>query len=184
MCGFAAEVRFDGRDAAVETVARMAESLARRGPDAAGSFAQGRIALAHRRLKIMDLSERAQQPMIDNTLGLGVVFNGAIYNHPELRAELRREGYAFHSDGDTEVILKAYHRWGAACVERFQGMFAFLLWERDSGAVLLARDRLGCAWPPPCRPCSPEAGSPATSTRSRYTITCISTPWCRRRTRC
>jgi asparagine synthase (glutamine-hydrolysing) len=143
MCGFAAEVRFDGRDAAVETVNRMAATLAPRGPDAAGSFAQGRLAVAHRRLKIMDLSERAQQPMIDPLLGLGLVFNGAIYNHPELRAELRAEGYHFHSDGDTEVILKAYHRWGRDCVQRFHGMFAFLLWERDSGVVLLARDRLG-----------------------------------------
>jgi asparagine synthase (glutamine-hydrolysing) len=143
MCGFAGERRFDGAPASVEAINAMSEVLAPRGPDGHGLYAQGPLAVAHRRLKIMDLSERAQQPMIDSLLGLGVVFNGALYNHPELRAALRDEGYHFHSEGDTEVILKAWHRWGEACVQRFQGMFAFALWERDSGRLVLARDRLG-----------------------------------------
>ena len=143
MCGFAGERRFDGRAASVESVAAMSAAVARRGPDAEGVYAQGPLAVGHRRLKIMDLSERAQQPMIDPLLGLGVVFNGALYNHPELRAELRADGYHFHSEGDTEVILKAWHRWGEDCVQHFQGMFAFALWERDSGRLVLARDRLG-----------------------------------------
>jgi asparagine synthase (glutamine-hydrolysing) len=81
--------------------------------------------------------------MIDNELGLGIVFNGCIYNFGELRDELQRKGYRFFSAGDTEVILKAYHAWGADCVLRFKGMFAFAVWERDSGRVILARDRLG-----------------------------------------
>jgi asparagine synthase (glutamine-hydrolysing) len=94
-------------------------------------------------LSILDLSHAADQPMLDNALGLGVVFNGCIYNFKELRNELVKAGYAFFSDGDTEVILKAYHLWGKECVTRFKGMFAFAIWERDTGRVVLARDRLG-----------------------------------------
>jgi len=91
----------------------------------------------------MDLANASQQPMIDPNLGMGIVFNGAIYNYPSLRDELRRKGYTFYSDGDTEVVLKAYHAWGEDCVQRLEGMFAFAIWERDSGRTFLARDRLG-----------------------------------------
>ncbi len=143
MCGIAGELRFDGRRADLEAVARMTAVQAPRGPDGQGLHQQGPRAFGHRRLKIMDLSERAQQPMVDPELGLGVVYNGAIYNHHELRAELERDGYRFFSRGDTEVILKAWHAWGPDCVERFHGMFAFALWERDSGRTHLVRDRLG-----------------------------------------
>ena len=143
MCGIAGEVRFDGSAAELAAVDRMSASLAPRGPDGSGLYAQGRLAVAQRRLKIMDLSERAQQPMVDPELGLGVVFNGAIYNHHELREELQGRGYRFFSRGDTEVLLKAYHAWGLDFVQRLNGMFAFALWERDSGRVVLGRDRLG-----------------------------------------
>ena len=143
MCGFSGEIRFDGQAADVAAVARMSDVMARRGPDGHGLFANGNRAFAQRRLKIMDLSEHAQQPMFDPNLGLGIVFNGAIYNHPELRAELRQKGYNFYSEGDTEVILKAYDHWGIDCVQHFHGMFAFAIWERDSGRTILARDRLG-----------------------------------------
>jgi len=143
MCGLAGEIRFDGELADSVAVARMAEKLAPRGPDGAGVFAQGRIALAHRRLKIIDLSDHAAQPMVDPMLGLAIVFNGCIYNYPELREELIAKGYHFFSHGDTEVILKAYHAWGEACVERFHGMFAFVIVERDSGKTMMARDRFG-----------------------------------------
>jgi asparagine synthase (glutamine-hydrolysing) len=121
----------------------MAETMGGRGPDARGAFAQNAVALGHRRLKIIDVSERAQQPMVDSVLGLAIVYNGAVYNYPELRAELEGKGYRFFSSGDTEVVLKAYHAWGTKCVERLNGMFAFAVWERDSGRVFLARDRLG-----------------------------------------
>ncbi len=121
----------------------MATALAPRGPDAAGFFAQGSVALGHRRLSILDLSATGQQPMFDPALGLAVVFNGCIYNFRDLRGELEQKGYRFFSACDTEVILKAYHAWGPRCVERFLGMFAFAIWERDSGRVVLARDRLG-----------------------------------------
>ncbi|MDX1505023.1 MAG: asparagine synthetase B, partial [Spongiibacter sp.] len=95
--------------------------LTPRGPDGSGLFAQGPRAFAQCRLKIMDLSEHAQQPMIDSNLGLGIVFNGAVYNHPELREELKNKGYRFFSTGDTEVLLKAYHAWGLDFVHRLSG---------------------------------------------------------------
>lgn len=143
MCGIAGEIRFDGSPADVNAISRMNRRQQRRGPDGDGVFAQGSGAWGHRRLKIMDLSESAQQPMIDPALGLGIVFNGAVYNHRELRRELEGRGYAFFSSGDTEVLLKAYHAWGEDFVYRLNGMFAFAIWERDSGRVLLGRDRLG-----------------------------------------
>jgi asparagine synthase (glutamine-hydrolysing) len=143
MCGIAGEIRFDGRFADADAVSRMTEALSPRGPDGSGIFAQGPIAFGHRRLKIIDLSNKAAQPMTDPDLGLTIVFNGCIYNYPELREELQAKGYRFFSHGDTEVILKAYHAWGDACVERFHGMFAFAIVERETGIVTLARDRFG-----------------------------------------
>ncbi|MEW5729703.1 MAG: N-acetylglutaminylglutamine amidotransferase [Pseudomonadota bacterium] len=143
MCGICGELTFDGSFADLSVVQRMTDTLAPRGPDAHGFHAQGRMAFGHRRLKIIDLSEHAQQPMVDNALGLGIVFNGCIYNYPSLREELEARGYRFFSHGDTEVILKAWHCWGAEAVHRLNGMFAFAVWERDSGRVVLARDRLG-----------------------------------------
>jgi asparagine synthase (glutamine-hydrolysing) len=121
----------------------MAQVLAPRGPDSSGAYRQEHVAFGHRRLKIIDLSDRAQQPMVDSRLGLVMVYNGAIYNYPALRKELIAKGYHFFSNGDTEVIMKAYDAWGPACVERFNGMFAFALWHRDTGRVFMARDRLG-----------------------------------------
>jgi asparagine synthase (glutamine-hydrolysing) len=142
MCGLCGQVSFRGA-AEFAPIQLMAEKLKRRGPDAAGAFLQDNVALGHRRLSIIDLSATSQQPMVDPELGLAIAFNGCIYNYKELRQELTGKAYRFFSDGDTEVILKAYHAWGPRCVERFFGMFAFALWERDSGRVVLARDRLG-----------------------------------------
>ena len=122
----------------------MADAMAPRGPDAAGAWSQGRVALGHRRLKIIDLSEAGAQPMIDSDLGLAIAWNGCIYNYKQLRRELSEQhGYRFFSHSDTEVLLKAYHHWGDRFVERLFGMFAFAIVERDSGRVLLGRDRLG-----------------------------------------
>ncbi len=143
MCGLVGEMRFDGLRADVGAVERAAACLARRGPDDSGVWARGPVALAHRRLEIIDLSAAGAQPMIDAALGLTVVFNGCIYNYRELRAELEGAGYHFFSHSDTEVIIKAYARWNTACVERLAGMFAFAIVERDTGRVILARDRLG-----------------------------------------
>jgi asparagine synthase (glutamine-hydrolysing) len=114
-----------------------------RGPDASGLFLQSKMAFGHRRLKIIDLSEKSQQPMVDSFLGLSIVFNGAIYNYPQLKEELKQKGYRFFSSGDTEVILKAYHAWGKDCLNRLNGMFAFAIFERDTDQLFIARDRLG-----------------------------------------
>jgi asparagine synthase (glutamine-hydrolysing) len=121
----------------------MTAVMAPRGPDSAGVWSQGRVALGHRRLRIIDLSEAGAQPMVDSDLGLTIAWNGCIYNYQELRQELQGHGYRFFSHSDTEVLLKAYHRWGDDFVSHLMGMFAFAIVERDSGRVLLGRDRLG-----------------------------------------
>ncbi|TQS44508.1 N-acetylglutaminylglutamine amidotransferase [Cryptosporangium phraense] len=143
MCGFGGEFRLDGRAADVDAVARMAPCLHDRGPDSGGHWANGPLALTHRRLQIIDLSEAGSQPMVDEELGLVLVFNGIIYNYEQLREELKAAGYRFFSTSDTEVVLKAYHRWGARCVERFLGMFAFVIGEVATARLVLGRDRLG-----------------------------------------
>ncbi|PPC78204.1 N-acetylglutaminylglutamine amidotransferase [Pokkaliibacter plantistimulans] len=143
MCGLAGELRFNDGPSQLAMLERMNHRHIPRGPHADGVFHQNRVSLGHRRLKVMDLSEHSQQPMYDPHLGLALVFNGAIYNYRELRHELQGMGYAFYSDGDTEVILKAYHAWGEACLQRFNGMFAIAIWNQASGDLWLARDRLG-----------------------------------------
>ncbi|AGL19940.1 N-acetylglutaminylglutamine amidotransferase [Actinoplanes sp. N902-109] len=143
MCGIGGELRFDDRAADPEAVRRMLPCLEHRGPDAEGLWHRGPVAFGHRRLQIIDLSAAGAQPMTDEQLGLTLVFNGCIYNYQQLREELRGYGYTFFSTSDTEVILKAYHRWGTDCVQHFLGMFAFALLEQATGTVVLARDRLG-----------------------------------------
>ena len=142
MCGFAGELR-NGALADVEAVARMGATMKDRGPDGSGVWSSGPIALTLRRLKIIDLSERGSQPMVDPELGLTITFNGCIYNYPELRRELEKNGYRFFSTSDTEVLLKGYHCWGERFVDRLKGMFAFCIAERETGRVILGRDRLG-----------------------------------------
>ncbi|KUI42480.1 asparagine synthetase B [Mycobacterium sp. IS-1590] len=143
MCGATGEVRLDGRVPDVAAVSAMAEAMTPRGPDSAGAWSQGRVALGHRRLKIIDLTEAGGQPMLDSELGLAIAWNGCIYNYKQLRRELSEQGYRFFSHSDTEVLLKAYHHWGDRFVDHLYGMFAFAIVERDSGRVLLGRDRLG-----------------------------------------
>ncbi|MGO4462873.1 N-acetylglutaminylglutamine amidotransferase [Streptomyces sp. M-16] len=143
MCGLSGEVRFDGGRPDLAAVERMADTLESRGPDGRGAWSQGAVALGHRRLKIIDLSDRGAQPMTDARLGLTVVFNGCIYNHRMVRGRLEDIGYRFFSDSDTEVLVKAYAQWGLECVDRLVGMFAFAIVEHDTGRVVLGRDRLG-----------------------------------------
>src|SRR5690606_6402028 len=143
MCGFSGEIDLTRAAADPVAVAHMTGTMSDRGPDGTGFWAQGPVALGHRRLKIIDLSERGAQPMVDPVLGLAIAFNGCIYNHLELRRELESHGYRFFSASDTEVLLKAYHRWGDGFVHRLVGMFALCIVERDSGRALLVRDRLG-----------------------------------------
>jgi asparagine synthase (glutamine-hydrolysing) len=139
MCGIAGELRPHGGPD-VAALLRMQAVLAPRGPDGDGLWTHRGAGLAHRRLSIIDLSERGAQPMVAD--GLAIVFNGIIYNHRELRAELEGD-WAFSSTSDTEVILAGYRAWGEAVVDRLLGMFAFCIVERDSGRAFLARDRLG-----------------------------------------
>ncbi|MFF9646742.1 N-acetylglutaminylglutamine amidotransferase [Kitasatospora aureofaciens] len=143
MCGLSGEIRFDGGRPDLAAVERMTDRLAARGPDGRGLWSQGAMALGHRRLKIIDLSERGAQPMTDPESGLTVVFNGCVYNYRALRQELEDLGHRFFSTSDTEVLLKAYRQWGTACVRRLFGMFAFAVAETDTGRLVLARDRLG-----------------------------------------
>ncbi|MBL3677608.1 MAG: N-acetylglutaminylglutamine amidotransferase [Alphaproteobacteria bacterium] len=143
MCGIAGELRFDDSPPSPIRVDRMLGVLEPRGPDGTGLFTQRGVALGQCRLKVIDLTDHAAQPMVDPELGLVLVFNGCIYNYPALREDLEALGYSFFSTGDTEVILKAYHAWGADCVQHFSGMFAFVVWERDTGRVFMARDRMG-----------------------------------------
>jgi asparagine synthase (glutamine-hydrolysing) len=145
MCGICGELGFDNRPADLSAVQRMTARLEPRGPDHGGSYSDGPLGFGHRRLSIIDLSEHANQPMVDPQLCLALVFNGTIYNYRELRRELRNKGYHFFSDGDTEVILKAWHAWGEECVEHLHGMFAFALWDYrpQRKCLFLARDRFG-----------------------------------------
>ncbi|MDX5332431.1 MAG: N-acetylglutaminylglutamine amidotransferase [Gammaproteobacteria bacterium] len=143
MCGICGELRLDGRRAELDRIRRMLDRLERRGPDHEGSYSDGALAFGHRRLSIIDLSVQASQPMVDAELGLALVFNGTIYNYPRLRDELQRAGHHFFSNGDTEVILKAYAEWGEACVKRLHGMFAFAIWDMNARRLFVARDRMG-----------------------------------------
>ena len=124
-------------------IAAMNRAIKHRGPDGEGSFVEGGVALGHLRLSIIDLSEDGAQPMFNGDRSLVLVFNGEIYNYVELREELQALGYEFHSRTDSEVILHGYAEWGAACVERFNGMWAFALWDVRRCRLLLSRDRLG-----------------------------------------
>lgn len=143
MCGLSGEIRYDGGRPDLAAVERMTDRLSPRGPDGRGMWSQGPVALGHRRLKIIDLSERGAQPMTDSENGLTGVFNGCVYNYRELRDELRGLGHRFTSTSDTEVILKAYRHWGTDFVDHLVGMFAIVIVESDTGRVILVRDRLG-----------------------------------------
>jgi len=143
MCGICGELRLDGAPADLDAIGHMMAELTRRGPDHGGSYSDGALAFGHRRLAIIDLSVRSNQPLVDAELGLALVFNGTIYNYRALRRELESKGYRFFSEGDSEVILKAWHAWGTGCVERLHGMFAFAVWDAGRRSLFLARDRFG-----------------------------------------
>ncbi|PZW46775.1 asparagine synthase (glutamine-hydrolysing) [Humitalea rosea] len=123
-------------------VRRMADALRHRGPDGAGYHAEPGLALGHRRLAIVDLAGGAQ-PMSNADGSLVISFNGEIYNHEALRRDLEALGHHFRTRSDTEAILHAWREWGPGCLDRLNGMFAFALWDRERGQLVLARDRLG-----------------------------------------
>ena len=124
---------------------RMVATVAHRGPDSDGSvwWSDHGSGFGHRRLAILDLSPRGHQPMASTDERYAITFNGEVYNFQELRAELAACGVAFRSASDTEVVLAAYQAWGPACVRRFNGMFAFAIFDRATGRLFAARDHLG-----------------------------------------
>lgn len=143
MCGIAGVLRLDGAPADEAVAARMGAALAHRGPDGAGTAALGPVALAHRRLAILDLSPRGAQPMALPEAGLTLVHNGEVYDYLEHRAALEQAGERFASDTDTEVVLRAYARWGLDAFARLDGMWALALWDAPRRRLVLARDRFG-----------------------------------------
>ena len=143
MCGICGELRTDNRKPDETVIRRMLSKLEKRGPDNEGIQLKDRMALGHRRLSVIDLSAASNQPFIDNQLGLSLVFNGAIYNYKELRKELIAKGYSFSSEGDTEVVIKAYAAWGENFATRLHGMFSIAIWDEKLQQLVVARDRLG-----------------------------------------
>ncbi|MGQ1889277.1 asparagine synthase (glutamine-hydrolyzing) [Thermophagus sp. OGC60D27] len=143
MCGITGILTQNG-DKADEAVCRqMTQVLAHRGPDGEGIFASGPVALGHRRLSIIDLTETGRQPMTSEDGQIVLIYNGEVYNFRELRAELEGAGYRFRGSSDTEVVVNALHKWGIKAIEKLNGMFAFAAWFRDEQKLVLARDRYG-----------------------------------------
>ena len=146
MCGIAgvwSAAAIGSPEAIDAQVADMADMLRHRGPDDFGTWSDGRVGLGFTRLSIIDLSYAAHQPMADETGSVRLVFNGEVYNFPQLRDELIGLGHHFKSTSDTEVVLRGYIQWGEGVVGRLRGMFAFAIWDADRDRLLLARDRIG-----------------------------------------
>lgn len=191
MCGICGELVFDGAAANNETISRMNNKMARRGPEHEAIYRTGPIGFGHRRLKIIDLSDASNQPFVDENLGLVLVLNGAIYNYKGLRKSLIQAGYNFSSKGDTETILKAYHCWGESCVDKFNGMFAFVIYDQRNDTVFMARDRLGIkplyyhktdrrlVFASSLPALLETDGIEKKISPGHCTITCTSMPWCR-----
>ncbi len=143
MCGILAILRRDGRPVDEGLAAAMRDTMRHRGPDDVGLLVEGPVALAHRRLSIVDLTDAGHQPMSNEDGSVWVVFNGEVYNYVELAAELAARGHRFRSHCDTEVIVHAWEEWGTGCLDRFVGMFGFALWDRRTRQLFVARDRIG-----------------------------------------
>ena len=143
MCGIAGIFNLTGAPASAEALQRMTDAIAHRGPDGEGHFLAGALGLGHRRLAVLDLSASGHQPMLTADGRYAISYNGEVYNFRELRAELEALGCQFRSRTDTEVVLHAFAEWGAACVNRFNGMFAFAVWDNRERSLFLARDRYG-----------------------------------------
>jgi asparagine synthase (glutamine-hydrolysing) len=143
MCGISGLFDTCGtREYSRDLVQRINDIQAHRGPDESGIHLEPGVALAHRRLSVIDLTT-GQQPLFNEDGSVSVVFNGEIYNYQQLVPELEALGHRFKTRSDTEVIVHAWESWGAACVQRFRGMFAFVLWDRNQQTFFMARDRLG-----------------------------------------
>lgn len=143
MCGFAGFFARGNKRPEINQVLLMSAALENRGPDAIGVTIDEKIGLIHHRLKIIDLSNRSNQPFVDTNLGLSIAFNGCIYNHIELKQELLAKGYHFRTQGDTEVLLKAWDAWGAEALPKLRGMFSFCIHHHTDDKMILCRDHFG-----------------------------------------
>lgn len=143
MCGIVAVLRFDNQKVDEELLIRMRDTMYHRGPDDAGIYGDKSIGLAHRRLSIIDLSEAGRQPMTNEDGTLFLVCNGEIYNYVELMEDLKKKGHGFYSTSDSEVIIHQYEEDGEKCLDKFNGMFSFVLWDIKKNRLFAARDRLG-----------------------------------------
>lgn len=141
MCGIAGILYFKGPVPDQSVIKRMTDAMAHRGPDAHNDYVQGRVALGHRRLSIIDLSDAANQPFADHTGRYRIVFNGEIYNFQEIKDRLT--DYPFTTNGDTEVLLAAYIKWGVESLTYLKGMYAFAIWDTVTEELFIARDRMG-----------------------------------------
>ena len=141
MCGIAGFIYKDNKDVDKTLLKKMTDSIAHRGPDAEGQFVEKNIGLGHRRLSIIDLSEDGKQPMESCDGRFVITFNGEIYNYIELKEELVKEGARFNNKTDTEVIIEAYRLWGNSAFNRFNGMWAFCIYDREERKLIFSRDR-------------------------------------------
>ena len=145
MCGICGVIQATGDPVSPEQVVAMRDTMTHRGPDGAGLWLSEdrRVALGHRRLSIIDLSDAAAQPMLNEDGAVVLSFNGEIYNHRELRVELEAAGHRFRSGSDAEVVVHGYEQWGEEVLDRLDGMFAFGLWDQARRRLFCARDRMG-----------------------------------------
>ncbi len=143
MCGIAGIFNLNGEPVSPVALRRMTDAIAHRGPDGEGYYTDSFVGLGHRRLAIIDLSSAGHQPMVSRDGSVALTYNGEIYNFQELRAELEALGHQFRSKTDSEVVLNAWMEWGETCVPKFNGMFAFAVWDKRQQALCLVRDRYG-----------------------------------------
>jgi asparagine synthase (glutamine-hydrolysing) len=143
MCGISGILYAGGKPVAAESIKAMCDVIAYRGPDDEGIYIDGNLGLGHRRLSIIDLSAQGHQPMMNEDGSITLICNGEIYNFQNMKADLESLGHVFHSKTDTEVIVHAYEQWGEECIHKFNGMFAFALWDSNRKRLFLARDRYG-----------------------------------------
>ena len=143
MCGLVGYLNASNEPASERLVQKMASAIVHRGPDAEGSFVSNNLALGHRRLSIIDLSEAGTQPMTTSDGSFTIAYNGEVYNFKNIKEELKHAGYKFRSNTDTEVVLNAFSHWGENCFAKFNGMFACAIYDENRRELILARDRYG-----------------------------------------
>ncbi|MFA6254807.1 MAG: asparagine synthase (glutamine-hydrolyzing) [Patescibacteria group bacterium] len=144
MCGIAGYLKFNNStDFDQEHLAKMLKTIEYRGPNDQGIFIDKKIGLGHRRLSILDLSSAGHQPMFDSEKSLAIIYNGEVFNYLEIREELKNKGYKFQTETDTEVIIYSYKEWGQDCVKRFNGMWSFVIWDKQKEELFASRDRFG-----------------------------------------